>query len=68
MCVQGQLDRTWADWFDGMTIEVIHRPEGKTRTILSGVVADQTALRGMLIKLWDLNLALLSVEQVQEEG
>jgi hypothetical protein len=66
--VQGQLDRTWADWFDGMVVESIRRPEGETQTIITGPVTDQAALRGLLNKLWDLNLTLLSVHCIEVSG
>ena len=57
--VQGQLDKSWSGWFSGMTVT----SDGDTTT-LTGAVADQSALRGILTKLWDLNLALISVAQI----
>ena len=54
--VQGRLDENWSDWFSGMTITF----EGGVTT-LTGPVADQAALRGLLTRIWDLNLTLLSV-------
>lgn len=63
ICIEGELDEQWADWFNGMTIAV----EGgaKQVTTLSGC-ADQAALRGILNKLWDLNLVLISVNFVDQ--
>ena len=52
----GKLDESWSGWFSGMAITF----DGDTTT-LTGAVADQSALRGILTKLWDLNLALISV-------
>lgn len=57
--MQGRLDESWSGWFNGMTITL----DGDTTT-LTGAVADQSALRGILNKLWDLNLALISVTQI----
>ncbi|MBE9507668.1 MAG: hypothetical protein IMY86_06415 [Chloroflexi bacterium] len=54
--VQGKLDEDWSDWFRGMTVAF----EGGTTT-LTGPVADQAALRGILTRIWDLNLTVLSV-------
>ncbi len=57
--MQGRLDKSWSGWFSGMTITL-----DSDTTILTGAVADQSALRGILTKLWDLNLALISVAQI----
>ena len=57
--VQGQLDKSWSGWFSGMTVT----SDGDI-TALTGPVADQSALRGILTKLWDLNLALISVTRI----
>jgi hypothetical protein len=61
--VQGRLDDQWSDWFDGFTVET--DPEG--RTTLTGQVADQPALHGILAKISNLALPLLLVERVSDE-
>jgi len=61
ICVQGHLDLDWADWFDGFTLA--HRPEGVS--VLTGVVADQTALHGTLNKIRNLGLLLISVKLIE---
>ncbi len=61
--LQGRLDESWSGWFDGMAVAF----EGEN-TCLSGPVADQSALRGILCKLWDLNLVLISVRRVENPG
>ncbi len=58
--VQGRLDESWSGWFDRLVITV----EGNTTT-LTGAVVDQAALRGLLSRLWDLNLALISVNPIE---
>lgn len=58
LTIQGQLDPRWETWFDGMTISVATGDF----TVLTGVV-DQVTLRGLLNKLWDLNLTLVSVKR-----
>ena len=55
--IEGHLGHQWADWFEGLTITLEDRGE----TLLSGPVADQAALHGLLKKLRDLGLPLLSV-------
>jgi hypothetical protein len=58
--VQGTLDEKWADWFNGFTITPLPGDE----TLLAGVVADQAALHGLLAKIRDLGLPLLSVRRL----
>ena len=58
--VQGHLDARWAAWFDGLAIA--HRSDGTT--IIAGPVADQAALHGLLQKVRDLGLPLISVNHV----
>jgi hypothetical protein len=55
--VQGHLATRWAAWFDGMTLT----PQGDGTTVLHGPVADQAALHGLLRKVSDLGLPLVSV-------
>jgi hypothetical protein len=55
--VKEQLDDTWSAWFDGLTVTAA--PDGGT--CLSGAVRDQTALHGLLAKVRDLGLTLVTV-------
>ncbi len=59
--VEGHLDRRWSDWFDGFTITY----PSDNETLLQGWVADQAALHGLLMKIRDLGLSLLSVKRVE---
>lgn len=58
--LQGHLDPQWAEWFDGLTITLA--PNGVT--LLTGPVVDQAALHGLLKKVRDLGMPLLSVMRV----
>jgi len=68
--VKGTLDAKWSDWFSGMAVAVDALEDSRSLTRLTGQVSDQAALRGMLNKLWDLNLTLISVTcaEAQEES
>jgi hypothetical protein len=62
--IQGRLEERWSRWFDDMDIMVRNQPSGPTVTILSGVVVDQAALHGLLNRIRDLGIPLLSVQLV----
>ena len=60
--VQGPLDPEWTAWLHDLTLTSAE-VDGQPVTTLSGSVADQAALRGILNKLWDLNLTVISVKR-----
>jgi hypothetical protein len=62
ICVSGVLDSRWAAWFSGMQIS-----SQDEQTIISGLLADQPALHGLLTKVRDLGLCLLSVRQLDAD-
>ena len=59
--VEGHLGRQWTDWFGGLTIT----REDNGDTLLTGPVVDQAALHGLLKKVRDLGMPLLSVTRVK---
>ena len=59
--IEGHLSRQWADWFEGLTITL----EEDGDTLLIGPVADQAALHGLLRKVRDLGMPLVSVSPVE---
>jgi len=59
--IAGHLSLQWMDWFKGLTVTL----EDDGNTLLSGSVADQAALHGLLKKVRDLGMSLVSVNQVQ---
>lgn len=59
----GHLDARWAAWFDGLTIS--HERDGTT--VLSGPIADQAALHGVIQRVRDLGLPLVSVTRVETD-
>ena len=61
--VKGQLGDSWSGWFEDMAIS-----SNSGETILTGPVADQAALHGLLIRIRDLNLTLLSVKRLAADS
>jgi hypothetical protein len=59
--LQGHLDARWAAWFDGLSL----KRENDGTTVIRGPIADQAALHGLLRKVNDLGLPLISVTRIQ---
>lgn len=57
--VKGRLERRWEHWFDGLQLSIDH-----DMTMLEGELSDQAALYGVLLKIRDLGLPLLSVQRL----
>ena len=57
----GRLDAHWAVWFDGLTVS----HEGDGTTVITGRIADQAALHGVLQRVRDLGLPLISVTRLE---
>jgi hypothetical protein len=62
--VGGHLSSRWEAWFDGLTL--VQGSDGTT--VISGPIVDQSALHGVLQKLRDLGVPLISVTQLRPEG
>jgi len=60
--VKGHLSSQWSDWLEGLQAKLLDNGE----MILSGHLVDQAALMGVLNRLYSLNLALLSVNEVDQ--
>ena len=61
--LKGHLDKSWSYWFEGLTIKL----EEDGNTLLIGPVIDDAALHGLLKKVRDLGMPLLSVNQIQPD-
>ena len=59
--IKGHLGREWADWFSGLTLTALDNGE----TLLTGPVVDQATLHGVLRKVRDVGMPLLSVSSVE---
>ena len=61
--IKGHLGQQWTDWFEGLTI----RLEENGDTVLTGPVVDDAALHGLLKKVRDLGMPLISVNRVEAD-
>jgi hypothetical protein len=61
--VRGNLDPQWSSWFDGLAVSP---QDDSPITTLTGPITDMAKLRGILNKLWDLNMSVISVNQLQD--
>ena len=59
--IEGHLSGQWSDWFDGLTIQIL---EANGDTKMVGLLSDQAALYGVLAKIHNLNLVLISVARL----
>ena len=62
--VKGHLGPQWTDWFEGLVITL----EDNGETLLSGVVVDQAALHGLLRRIRDLGMPLVSVSRKEHQA
>ena len=60
--IEGLLDRHWAAWFEGL-----HLSDDGTQTVISSPLVDQPALHGLLAKIRDLGLCLISVRRLDSD-
>ena len=61
--IKGHLERRWAEWFDGLTLTSV----SDGTTVIHGPVVDQAALHGLLRKVRDIGLPLISVTHVEPD-
>lgn len=61
--VRGSLEESWSEWFSGMKILPDASGSGSQMFTLTGPIVDQPALRGILIRLWDMNFEIISFQQ-----
>ena len=62
--IRGHLSSRWSDWFEGLKITL----DDNGDTLLTGLIADQSALHGLLKKVRDLGLPLVSINTLDPEG
>ena len=63
--VKGHVDEAWSSWFEDMAITTGFTEDGTPVTTFTGQLDDQAALHGVLAKIRDINMPLISVNQVE---
>lgn len=66
--VAGVLGTHWSSWLGNMRITHRQSATGECLTDIEGVVADQAALRGLMCRVWDLHLRVVSVLEISSGG
>jgi hypothetical protein len=66
--VIGEIDESWADYYGGMLVRIENHPDKLKESILVGWLEDQAALVGLIERLYNLGLPILSVEKLSESG
>jgi len=64
--IQGELNDSWSEWMGDVSLDRFNRIHGSSRTTILSEIPDQAALRGLLNKIWDLNLTLISVNRQEK--
>ena len=65
LTVAGGLNERWITWLGNQVLD-IRNSDNKKNTVIKVAIPDQVALRGVINKLWDLNLTLIAVNRLQE--
>jgi len=63
--IQGKQRENWSDWMDDLEIKTDPNDKGFTITTLTGIVKDQAGLHGLLNRIRDLNIPLISVQFIK---
>ena len=66
--VKGHLDEQWSSWFEDLTITTGFGPNGTPITTFTGPMADQAALHGVLARIRDINMPLISVTPIESKS
>jgi len=65
--VEGELCEDWAAFFNSLDISTSYKDNSCPITTLKGIVMDQSALRGLVCKLWDLNVTIVEVKRIDKK-
>jgi hypothetical protein len=63
--VGGHLDQRWLDWFEGIEITQSFNQNGSPITVLTGTIVDQAALHGILARVRDIGIPIISVNRIE---
>jgi glycerol-3-phosphate O-acyltransferase len=65
--VEGEVNNGWFEWFEDVDLEREGQVDGCPVTVLTGRIPDQAALRGLLNRIWDLNLKIIAFDRFSDD-
>jgi hypothetical protein len=65
--VEGHLDQRWSSWLDGLTLTHFVSQDGKPQTMIVGIIADQAGLHGVLARVRDIRVTVVSVTRIESQ-
>ncbi len=66
ICLDGSVQEDWASWFNWASVRCVPRPEGRWQTVAEGELRDQAALDGLISRMWEMNVGILSVDRISD--
>jgi hypothetical protein len=65
--VEGEVNNSWFEWLENVDLEREDQVEGCPVTVLTVMIPDQAALRGLLNRIWDLNLKIIAFDRFTDD-
>ena len=66
ICLDGRVEEDWAQWFNWASVRGAECPDGGWQTVVEGELRDQAALGGLISRMWDMSIGVLSVDRISD--
>lgn len=64
ICLDGRVEEDWAEWFNWASVRCVVRPDDGWQTVAEGELRDPAALGGLISRMWDISVSVLSVDRI----
>ncbi len=64
ICLDGRVQENWTEWFTWASVRCVTYPDGGWQTVAEGELRDRAALRGLISKMWGMNISVVSVDRI----